>query len=487
MSQQLVTNIVAGVGVGYEVVTPNRTRRSYGFLGGHHASADKHLTKQTRIQLSEMCRRNDRQSSLFSGILDRALDNIFGSNFDFVPKTGDDGLNDQVKAYIDERMTAEKCDASGVMDFVGMAKIGVRSVWTDGDELLAKKPAGSMLAFESDQIATPTDRENIKGKRIVQGVELNDNNKPVAYWVKQRKTNNDYGIINVGGEYKRITAANAIVPAYRKRFGQSRGVPYLASILGTFERFNNYLDFEQFAAEQNAMIGWKITRKSESLLPGDVDNTDGESKDTFDKMQQMERGMIFDLEEGEDIGMIGADRPGVNFDKYVIMCCRLIGVGVGYPLELMLLDYSKTNYSSGRMGMAEAKRMFRSWQLFAGTKICMPWYKWQIARGIASGELPANANLFNVRLQWPAWEMIDKKKEADGDNIAINNRSKSVSQCIRERGDVPKDVFEEIAKEQKIMADLGISAVAKAEPVKDETEADGDDQDNKEDIESENQ
>jgi len=484
MSEQLVTNIVAGVGVGYEVATPNRTRRSYGFVSGHSASADRHLTKHTLSQLIEMCRKNDRQSSLFSGILDRALDNIFGSNFDFVPKTGDDRLNDQVKAYINFRMTAEMCDASGVMDFIDIAKTGVRGVWTDGGPLLVKKPNGSILAFEADQVATPTGGEFKNDKRIIQGVELNELNRPVGYWVKQRNTTSDYGSVDTGGKYKRIAAANTIAPAYRKRFGQSRGVPFLASILGTFERFNNYLDFEQFAAEQNSMIGWKITRKStDALMPGDIDNTDGSSNDAFEKMQQMYQGMIMELDEGEDVNMFGADRPGDNFDKYVIMCCRLIGVGVGYPLELMLLDYSKTNYSSGRMGLAEAKRMFRNWQKFSGKNICLPWYKWQIGRGIASGELPASPELFNVRLQWPAWEMIDKKKEADGDNIAINNRTKSVSQCIRERGDVPKDVFEEIAKEQEIMAELGIS------PEKSgtfgEIKPDDDDQDKNEDSESE--
>ena len=484
MTDQLVTNIIAGVGVGYEVVTPNRTRRSYGFLGGHTASADRHLTKITLSMLRELCRKNDRETSLFSGILDRALDNIFGSNFDFVPKTGNEGLNNQVKDYIDARMKAEMCDASGVMDFIDIAKTAIRGVWTDGDLLMVKKPNGSMLTFEADQVASPTAGENTKGERIIQGVELNENNRPVGYWVKQRNTTNNYGGVDIHSKYKRVAAPNTIAPAYRKRFGQSRGVPYLASILGTYERFNNYLDFEQFAAEQNAMIGWKITRKSaDSLLPGDIDNINGESQDIFEKMQQMYQGMMLELEDGEDVSMFGADRPAVNFDKYVIICCRLIGVGVGYPLELMLLDYSKTNYSSGRMGMAEAKRMFRSWQRFAGTKICLPWYKWQIARGMASGELPANPDLFEVRLQWPAWEMIDKKKEADGDNIAINNRSKSVSQCIRERGDVPKEVFEEIANEQKLMAELGISAAAESEPEK--NEPDGDDQDNKEDKESE--
>ena len=471
----LTTRILAGEGVGYEITSGNRTRRSYGFSPGFSSSADKHLASRTLGQLREYCRMHDRQASLFSGILDRALDNIFGSSFDFIPKTGDEGLDKQAKAYIDNRMLAPACDASGVMDFIDMAKLSIRSVWNDGDVLFAKRPDGSMLSFEADQIESP-DTRTTGSSRIVQGVELNDLNRPVAYWVRQRKTTSTYGGVDTAVNYKRIAAGNTFMPAYRKRFGQSRGVPYLAAILGTFERFNNYLDFEQFAAEQNSMFGWKIKRKpDDNVLAGNETNTDSSTSDVWDKMQKMTHGLMLELEPDEDVEMFGATRPGDNFSEYVIMCCRLIGVGIGYPLEIMLLDYSKTNYSSGRMGLVEAKRMFKGWQRFAGAKLCLPWYNWQIARGIATGELPAKPELFQVRLQWPAWEMIDKKKEAEGDTIDVKNRVKSRSQCIRERGEVPDEIFDEIAAETKKLKELGIIIDESSEPAKDATQGQIDD------------
>jgi lambda family phage portal protein len=390
-------------------------------------------------------------------LLDRALDNIFGANFDFIPKTGDDDLNKQVKDYIDERMLAENCDAAGVMDFVDMAKTALRAIWNDGDQLLVKKGDGSLIAFESDQVGTPTGGDT-KGKRVVQGVELNEFNRPTGYWVKQRNTTSDHGNVDSSKQYKRVSAKNAIFPAFRKRAGQSRGLSFLAALLGTFERANNYLDFEQFAAEQNSMFGWKIKKKPDDTgdLSGMVDNTDGETDDVWDKMQKMTQGLMLELEPDEDVEMFGAERPGNNFTDYIVMCCRIIGVGIGYPLELLLLDFSKTNYSSGRMALSEAKRMFRTWQRFGKTKICLPWYKWQIDRGIASGELPARSELYNVRLQWPGWEMVDKLKEAKGDDISILNRTKSRSSCIRDRGEEPREVFEEIAAETLRLKELGL-------------------------------
>ena len=101
--------------------------------------------------------------------------------------------------------------------------------------------------------------------------------------------------------------------------------------------------------------------------------------------------------------------------------------------------------------------MFRTWQRFAEGQLCRPWYRWQIARAIAAGTLPARAELFSIRCQWPAWEYIDPVKEANGNKIAIGTRTKSISQCIRETGGEPAEVFAEIAADRKKLKELGIS------------------------------
>ena len=153
--------------------------------------------------------------------------------------------------------------------------------------------------------------------------------------------------------------------------------------------------------------------------------------------------------------MFGSERPGNNFDPFVVMCARIIGVAVGYPLELIMLDFSRTNYSSARASMGEARRGFRRWQRWLQTNVAIPWYKWQIARGIASGAIPANKNAFKVRCQWPGWNYIDPKKSAEANAIDVAGGRKSNSECIRERGGDPDEVFAEIASDRKKNEVLG--------------------------------
>ena len=441
-------------GVGYDAVASDRTRRTLGLMAGIMASADRHLTKLNLGKLREMCRAHDRQGSLFSGLLDRAQDNIFGANFDFIPNTGDTELNKKAKDYITARMEKEVCDATGVRDFAEIAKTGIRALWNDGDFLLTKRKDGSVLAFEADQVETPSGIGK-GGKRIVLGVEMNDVNRHVAYWVKQRRTRGDYGMTGIAEGSTRVPGQYALLPAYRKRFNQTRGVPFLAAALSFYDRTNNYLDYESLAAELNAMMGYKIKKTPTEADPaGGADNDDTAS--TYDKLQKIEPGMIFELLPGEDVDMIGTQRPGENFEPYIVTCCRIIGVAVGFPLELMMLDFSKTNYSSARASLGEARRMFRGWQKFSQNQICLPWYRWQMSRAIATGLLPARPEVFSARCQWPAWEYIDPLKEAKGNQLAISNYTKTPSQCIREIGGEPDEVFEEIRTDKEKIEALGL-------------------------------
>lgn len=449
-------------GIGHGITKGDRTRKVHAFLSGVFASADRHQTKYTLEKLRETCRMYDRQSSLFSGILDRGCDNIIGSNFSFIPDTGDSELNKTAKEYIKGRMKKEVCDAAGVMDFTQILKTTVREIWVGGDTLLVKRSNGSAQAVEGDQIVSP--QTKAAGKRIVLGVELNDVNRPVAFYVKGRKSKGDFGSIQPTADSSRVPAANAIFTAYRKRFGQTRGVPFLAAILASFDRTNNYIDYESLAAEINSMLAWALTKKEsgEGAIPGVDDNDETES--SFEKVQKLEAGMILELLEGEDLKMIGAERPGDNFTPFTTTMLRIIGVGIGYPLELLLLDFSNTNFSAARASLGEGRRMFRGWQKFIGDSVAMPWYSWQIARGIASGELPARAELFNARPQWPAWEYINPLLSAKGNDIAIKSHTKTISQCIREIGGDPDEVFAEMAEDMQKLAELGIVDTETTDP-----------------------
>lgn len=450
--------VTGSEGVGYEIAVSSRTRRAFGVVAGLVASADRHMSKTTLGQLREICRMHDRGSALFSGMIDRAIDNVFGSDFDFIPNSGDRELDKIIKRYIKGRQTAENASASCEESFPDLAKLALRAVWTDGDQLLVKKPNGRLLPFEADQIETPGAAGLGGGaERIVLGVRLDNDNRHLGYYVRLRHSRGDTGYIRPDAPSQFVKRVDAIFPAYRKRQNQTRGIPFLAAALAFYDRTHNWLDYESLAAEGNSMLGWKITKEhSVNDLAGAAANEDDETNSTFEQVQKMEPLQVFELRPGEDVQMIGAERPGSNFEPYLITCCRVIGVAIGMPLELVMMDFSRTNYSSARASLGEARRSFRVWQKFADERICRPWYAWQIARGIAAGELPAKDTLFDFRCQWPAWEYIDPAKSAAGNDLDMRNLIKTPQECIREQGKEPLEVLDEWQVWNKELEERGL-------------------------------
>ena len=305
-------------GVGWDVSKHSRTNRRFAHLSGLFAGADRHIQMGNLPKLRELGRAHDRGSGLISGMLNRALDNIFGDAFSFTPNTGDPNLNAVVKTYIKGRMKKEVCDAAGVDNFVAMARTAIRAIWTDGDHLLVFRPDGAMIPFEADQIITPTKRPTTTGHTVVMGIETDGLGRHYKYHVSQRPTT---GIKTTTAE---VDPSNTLFPSWRTRARQTRGVPYIAAALAIYERLDGFINWETFAAELNARATMKITQQpSEDPPDGQEDNEDPSTNDTFSKVEKMEGGEVFDLAPGEDVGFVESTRPGPEFSPYIITVGRI--------------------------------------------------------------------------------------------------------------------------------------------------------------------
>lgn len=445
---------------GWDITEQTRERGDFSPLSPGSAAADRHVNLSRLSKLRELCRAHDRSSALLSGIIKRASDNIFGANFGFRLAVEDDSLAEVCQQYIAERMRRHNADGAEKLTFGQICSTGLRAIWNDGDFLMVKQPSGSVQCYEADQVGSPSIADQ-KDKRIVLGVELDDSNKALAYWVNyKRLSRGDTGYSQLEGEKpQRIDSRDAWLPAWRTRFGQTRGSPYLASCLGVYDRLDRYVNAETLAAEINAMLALKITQQAtEAELDGVKDNADADEaeNDLFEKVQKFRSGMTFRLLNGEDVSMIQSSRPGGEFEPYVLLMARIIGAAVGLPLELVLLDFSKTSWSSARANLIEARRTFRAWQKFAEDEFVMPWYRWQIARGIALRIIPPKQEAFNALPQWPGWQSVDPVKEAEADGMRVRQAQKSISACIRETGGDPQDVWKELASDIRKLQTLGI-------------------------------
>lgn len=68
------------------------------------------------------------------------------------------------------------------------------------------------------------------------------------------------------------------------------------------------------------------------------------------------------------------------------------------------------------------------------------------------------------RFQGRRWDWVDPAKDAQGDVIRINNRLISRSRICEESGDDWEEILFEIAEEEMLMDELGLSAMLQVQP-----------------------
>lgn len=441
--------ILAG---GYDVVQSGRTRkpRKNVTASGH---ADNAQDDRTLWELRERCRDADRNSTLMHGIVERGAENIAGPEFLFRPSSGDKAFDEDAAAALAE--TTGKTEYRGLFNFQDEIYLTTRALFTDGDILFNFLSDSTNQAIEAHNLVTPLNGKGWKDRQVIGGVELDEKGRHAAYYIQDPNDVNNNGWISDYNKIHRIDARNANLIANRNRFSQTRGVPVVAPSLIRFESLENYLDNEMIAAEIDACkVFWIKRPKSTSPLPGMKlqNDTNGgtDSETTYDKLLRAEPGMVFDLGEDEEMGDAGGGRPGQSFEPYIVTVMRMIGCCVGYPLELILLDFSRTNYSSARASLLQAYRAFKCWQNFLRDWMIQPQYNWWMAKWLAGDLKFRNAKGFNpYKLEFtpPRWAWVDPYKEVMAYIERIKAGAGTLTEWIADEGKIMEDVFEIRARE----------------------------------------
>jgi len=438
--------IVAG---GYEIAKPSRTRRAR--RRGADGPADAGQDDRTLWELREWCRDLDRNSPLMRGIIDRMRDNVMAPDYGFRPDSGDEKFDADAAAALAE--TAPTAEHRGMFDLQQVFETGFRSLGPDGDFLEIFLKDNRLQIIEAHDLVTPRNRTGYKGRRVVGGVETDSSGRPRAYYVRDPSSAPRFGYSGWIGSYRdaqRIDAADVNHVAARTRFSQTRGVPVMAASIGALERLDGYLESESIAAQVASHITWSIRRNADPAgpwLPGAELQTDpnstADSLSTYEQLMRSEPGAVFDLRPLESVEVNTAGRPTDQFDPYITSMMRMVGSGVGLPLELVLLDFSKTTYASARASLLQAYRTFLFWQRFVRVRMIQPTYDRWMAGWIASGDLRPLAGGRSYKLKFfpPRWAWIDPLKMVLAKSKQISAGAGTLEDWISEEGEVAETIW----------------------------------------------
>jgi lambda family phage portal protein len=186
-------------------------------------------------------------------------------------------------------------------------------------------------------------------------------------------------------------------------------------------------------------------------------------------LESLEPGMIRHLLPGESITSFNPQRPSATFEPFVEKMLRAISAALGLPYELVAKDFSKTNYSSARAALLEARRYFKVRQEWLARKLCQPVWEMVLEEAYLRGELGSISFYENkqywVNASWitPGWEWVDPLKEAQAAEVGIRNGIITYSDLYSAQGKDWEECFEQRKREQEKIKELGLEINPKAD------------------------
>ena len=346
---------------GYDAIKSHPQRRP--IVVENLKTEDDHLSKMDRIKSISAARNMVRNFSLVKSMIARHKDCIIGTGCKLRLKTKDKDKDKAVEEWFNKKWaTAAACDGRKRMDLWSYQRAVFERWEVDGESIIwFDDKGGQMFGFEADQLTSPSDWQGKKGEKIVDGIVVDRFGVPKSYIVSPDGNQN-----STMGKVMNFKADKILHVAEFNRFRQTHGISMILHSAGLLTDLQDYMKSDLLSSKAAAKFAMFVKRndamKFEGARTGNDIDVEGTGDDaptggtsaaltaasSYNRLEQITGGAFEYLQPGEDIGVIKPERPNQAFADYVRAATRFIGAGNSLPLEMVLMDFSQTNYSSAR-------------------------------------------------------------------------------------------------------------------------------------------
>ncbi len=438
---------------GYDAARQSRLRRRRD-LPASGASGDWHIrTESDWLRVLEFSRDLDRNDCILGSVLDRFVVNTIqdGANLDF--DTGSIALDEELLGYHQEWATsAENCDASGEMTFGEMQGHVLRQSAGDGDLWAYLNDVDTIQLWEAHRLRTPSRTS----KPIVHGVQLNGLRRREKVYVTKDDLSpmaaapllRDMDVFDVRDEDGLRRCLQMFV-GLKSRATLTRPLSIYAKL---FDMASMHDDV-QFAAIlkqqlQNALVF--VEKKSEFDTGGPDEplgerSTESRPDGSTEVIEGIGPGTVVKARKGRDLVPFMATAGGADLIRHVRMILQILGVNLGMPLVLVLMDASETNFSGWRGAYDQAKMGFRMNQFRLRNRFLDPVLMWRLA-ALAKQKSSIRVQLDKLMTKYratgvpwytwhmPTWPYVDPLQDATADFFTVANHMEAPSTMMGRKG-----------------------------------------------------
>jgi len=351
---------------------------------------------------------------------------------------------------------------------------------------------GINFRFVDPELLDVNHKTIVNGNKVRMGIETDDRARVIAYHLHSTDTTHSHYYAVGSRGFLRIKS-EFITHLFRTEYvDQLRGFPHTASAMIRLRMLNGYEEAELVGARGGAAtMGFLIRGEQGKVF--DEDSTvdpnqdpaeliDGDAKPASQETIEAEAGTFHYLEHGAEVKMYDPDHPNSSYAAFIKAVLRGIASGLGVNYNTLANDLEGVNFSSIRAGVLEDREAWKASQKFliehAVDRMFLRWLgpallsgQIKLSRGLrlASSDIE---RLSDHEFQGRRWPWVDPLKDMQANKLAIDERLTSRSKLIRDLGEDPLALWDEIEAENALLDEKSITPIASTPVPVDDKETD---------------
>lgn len=421
--------------------------------------------RYSRDTVKARARDLERNSDIMNSVSGAFKRNIVGGGFRVQAKTDEAELNKKIEKAWERWCKKQNCDVTGRQSLNQIIRMAVQRKKIDGGILFVKRYTKDgfvpfkLQMIETDELDSSTVWPKHKGNKVAGGIEYNEWNRPVGYFIRQ------YDIDGYGQrEPVWVDAEDVIFYFSIRRPSQLREMSDMAQ---TIPRIRDITEFMTAVAVKERILSCLAIFIKKGLPITGMGNANpgrfnGSEKKTSYEGKLLSPGMIKEMNVGDEVQVVNPSGQGADATSFTKLQQRLIGAGQGISYEATSRDMSESTYSSARQGMIEDDLTYREEKELL-LEVLDEIYETFIISAVLCGELSI-PHFWEEKARYLSHEWtqepkpwIDPKKEADADSTALKTGQKTFKQIAAENGRDWQDQINDMAEVLEYGRERGIN------------------------------
>lgn len=460
------------------------------------ASADADLLPDLDT-LTARSRDLARNNGLMGGAMQTLRDNIVGSvlKLSAMPDYRLLGWSreqarewgNNTEAHFRSWAATPECDAGRTLNLLGLTLQALGGAMLDGDALALPlwlpRPGSPwntrLLMVDANRLSTPTammHRDDIRA-----GIEQDYYGTPLAYHILDQHPGEALAGFGLRGarppSWARVPALTAwgrrrVIHLHDKeRTGQSRGKPIVSAVMREFHMAGKYSHNELQASLANSLVAAFLESDlspdaAAALFGEDADSVRRQWKESVRQarsIRKLQGGAVIPLPVGARLSSFTPGRPNPAFEAFMLAALRHIAAGMNMPYELLLKDFSKSNYSSARAALLEAWRYFNGRRRWLSDYWLQPIYELWLEEAVNAGAVEApdfyakRYAYCRARFIFGGKGWVDPVKEAQAAVLRMAAGLSTLEKECAEQGEDCEEILDQQAIEKAMKEERGLS------------------------------